>query len=85
MAGAYLGAAAILSYTLGALLQDHGVIAKIAVAATFGIGLVAIVYLGAELFTGNCFAIHTIKLQSIPLINKSKTSNCNLAVISVSK
>ncbi|MCI9050285.1 MAG: formate/nitrite transporter family protein [Coprobacillus sp.] len=55
MAGAYLGAAAILSYTLGALLQDHGVIAKIAVAATFGIGLVAIVYLGAELFTGNCF------------------------------
>lgn len=55
MAGAYLGAAAILSYTLGAMLQDHGVIGKIAVAATFGIGLVAIVYLGAELFTGNCF------------------------------
>ena len=55
MAGAYLGAAAILSYTLGALLQGHGVVAKIAVAATFGIGLVAIVYLGAELFTGNCF------------------------------
>lgn len=55
MAGAYLGAAAILSYTLGAMLSDHGVIAKIAVAATFGIGLVAIVYLGAELFTGNCF------------------------------
>lgn len=55
MAGAYLGAAAILSYTLGAMLQNHGVVAKIAVAATFGIGLVAIVYLGAELFTGNCF------------------------------
>lgn len=55
MAGAYLGAAAILSYTLGALLQDNGVAAKIAVAASFGIGLVAIVYLGAELFTGNCF------------------------------
>lgn len=55
MAGAYLGAAAILSYTLGAMLQNHGVIGKIAVAATFGIGLVAIVYLGAELFTGNCF------------------------------
>lgn len=55
MAGAYLGAAAILSYTLGAMLADHGVIGKIAVAATFGIGLVAIVYLGAELFTGNCF------------------------------
>lgn len=55
MAGAYLGIAAILSYTLGALLNDHSVIAKIAVAGTFGIGLVAIVYLGAELFTGNCF------------------------------
>lgn len=55
MAGAYLGAAAILSYTLGAMLQAHGVVAKIAVAGSFGIGLVAIVYLGAELFTGNCF------------------------------
>lgn len=55
MAGAYLGIAAILSYTLGALLNDHSVIGKIAVAGTFGIGLVAIVYLGAELFTGNCF------------------------------
>lgn len=55
MAGAYLGAAAILSYTLGAMLQDVSAASKIAVAATFGIGLVAIVYLGAELFTGNCF------------------------------
>lgn len=55
MAGAYLGIAAILSYTLGALLNDHTVVGKIAVAGTFGIGLVAIVYLGAELFTGNCF------------------------------
>lgn len=55
MAGAYLGLAAILSYTLGALLSDHNVVGKIAVAGSFGIGLVAIVYLGAELFTGNCF------------------------------
>lgn len=55
MAGAYLGLAAILSYTLGALLSDHGAVGKIAVAGSFGIGLVAIVYLGAELFTGNCF------------------------------
>ena len=55
MAGAYLGLAAILSYTLGAMLSDHSVVGKIAVAASFGIGLVAIVYLGAELFTGNCF------------------------------
>lgn len=64
MAGAYLGAAAILSYTLGAMLQNHGVVAKIAVAATFGIGLVAIVYLGAELFTGNCF------VTIMPVLNK---------------
>lgn len=55
MAGAYLGLAAILSYTLGAMLSEHNVVGKIAVAASFGIGLVAIVYLGAELFTGNCF------------------------------
>ncbi|MEG0593338.1 MAG: formate/nitrite transporter family protein [Coprobacillus sp.] len=64
MAGAYLGAAAILSYTLGAILQDHSVVAKIAVAATFGIGLVAIVYLGAELFTGNCF------VTMVPVLKK---------------
>ena len=38
MAGAYLGVAAILSYTLGALLNDHTVVGKIAVAGTFGIG-----------------------------------------------
>ena len=54
MAGAYLGAAAILAYTLGALLQDNVALSKIAVAGTFGVGLVAIVFLGAELFTGNC-------------------------------
>ena len=53
MAGLYLGVAAILSYTLGAMLE--GVAGKIAVAATFGIGLSAIIFLGAELFTGNCF------------------------------
>lgn len=64
MAGVYLGLACILSYTLGAMLSDHGVIGKIALAMTFGIGLVAIVYLGAELFTGNCFT--TI----IPVLNK---------------
>ena len=55
LAGAYLGVAAILSYTLGALLVDYGPLSKIAVAGSFGIGLVAIVFLGAELFTGNCF------------------------------
>lgn len=55
MAGLYLGAAMILSHSLGALLSLHyPEFGKIAVAATFGIGLVAIVFLGAELFTGNC-------------------------------
>lgn len=64
MAGAYLGVAAILSYVLGALLQDFPFAAKIAVAASFGIGLVAIIFLGAELFTGNCF------VTVIPVFNK---------------
>lgn len=56
VAGLYLGMATILSYTLGCLLfKDALVASKIAVAFSFGIGLVAICLLGAELFTGNCF------------------------------
>lgn len=55
MAGLYLGGAMILSYASGALLSaNYPEFSKIAVAATFGIGLVAICFLGAELFTGNC-------------------------------
>lgn len=55
MAGLYLGGAMILSYTLGALLStNYPEFSKIAVAMTFGIGLVAICFLGADLFTGNC-------------------------------
>ncbi|RHM60886.1 formate/nitrite transporter family protein [Coprobacillus sp. AF33-1AC] len=56
VAGLYLGLATILSYTLAVLLIEHHVIvAKIAFAGAFGIGLVIIVLLGSELFTGNCF------------------------------
>ena len=56
VAGLYLGLATILSYTLAVLLVEHHVIAaKIAFAGAFGIGLVIIVLLGSELFTGNCF------------------------------
>lgn len=56
VAGLYLGLATILSSTLGALLFKTNLIAsKIAVAGSFGIGLVIIVILGSELFTGNCF------------------------------
>lgn len=55
MAGLYLGGAMILSYAAGAILStNYPEASKIAVAATFGIGLVAICFLGAELFTGNC-------------------------------
>lgn len=55
MAGLYLGGAMILSYSFGALLStNYPEFSKIAVAVTFGIGLVAICFLGAELFTGNC-------------------------------
>lgn len=58
MAGLYLGAAMILSYSFGALLlEKFPEMSKISVACTFGIGLVAIVFLGAELFTGNCLTI----------------------------
>lgn len=56
VAGLYLGMATILSYTLGCLLfKDALVASKIAVAFSFGIGLVTICLLGSELFTGNCF------------------------------
>ena len=54
----------ILSYTLGALYADNTAISKTLVAFTFGIGLVCIVFMNAELFTGNCLT--TI----IPLYHK---------------
>ena len=51
VAGLYLGLATILSTTLGTLLFQNNLIAsKIAVAGSFGIGLVIIVILGSELF-----------------------------------
>ena len=56
VAGLYLGLATILSTTLGTLLfKDNLIASKIAVAGSFGIGLVIIVILGSELFTGNCY------------------------------
>lgn len=55
LAGLYLGVAAIISYTLGALFGDNTAVSKVVVAGSFGIGLVAIIFLGAELFTGNCY------------------------------
>ncbi len=55
LAGLYLGIAAIISYTLGALFSDNTAVSKVMVAGSFGIGLVAIIFLGAELFTGNCY------------------------------
>lgn len=54
LAGFFLGAAMILSYTLGALYADNTAVSKTLVAFTFGIGLVCIVFMNAELFTGNC-------------------------------
>ncbi|MDD3808960.1 MAG: formate/nitrite transporter family protein [Erysipelotrichaceae bacterium] len=56
LAGLYLGLATYLSYTLASLLTPmNPVVAKMALAASFGIGIVLIAILGAELFTGNCF------------------------------
>ena len=54
MAGFFLGATMILSYTLGFLFADNYAISKSAIAFSFGIGLVCISFLNAELFTGNC-------------------------------
>lgn len=57
MAGLYLGGAMIISYTLCVMINTFNpVMGKIALAFSFGIGLAAIVFLGAELFTGNCFS-----------------------------
>lgn len=58
LGGLYLGLAVIFSYTLGALLTYYytPIVGKMGIAFTFGIGLVAIYLLGAELFTGNCFS-----------------------------
>lgn len=73
VAGLYLGIATMLSVTLGTLLfQNNPTAAKIAVAGSFGIGLVIIVILGSELFTGNCFTtmipIYGKKLKFIQII-----------------
>lgn len=57
MAGFYLGIAMILSYTLGYLFSNDTAIAKCAISFSFGIGLVCICFLNAELFTGNCLTI----------------------------
>ena len=55
MAGIFLGVATLFAYSMGAAFQDNPPVARIALASTFGAGLVAISFLGAELFTGNCF------------------------------
>ena len=72
MAGAYLAMAAILSYSLGALFQENAALSKTLVAGSFGIGLAMIVFLGGELFTGNCFTtimpIYTKKKKLIDLV-----------------
>ena len=72
MAGLYLSMAAILSFSLGALFQDNTALSKTLVAGTFGIGLAMIVFLGGELFTGNCFTtmipVYSKKLKIKDLI-----------------
>lgn len=57
MAGLFLGATMILSYTLGFLYADNYALSKTVIAFSFGIGLVCISFLNAELFTGNCLTI----------------------------
>ncbi|MDG5787072.1 formate/nitrite transporter family protein [Evansella sp. AB-P1] len=54
LAGAYVGLAVVLSFTLGGLFTTlSSPIASLLVGLSFGIALVLIIFAGAELFTGN--------------------------------
>ncbi|ADU31035.1 formate/nitrite transporter family protein [Evansella cellulosilytica] len=54
LAGAYIGLAVVLSFSLGASFADvSSPLASLLVGLSFGIALVLIIFAGAELFTGN--------------------------------
>ncbi|MFA9556814.1 formate/nitrite transporter family protein [Evansella sp. AB-rgal1] len=54
LAGAYIGLAVVLSFSLGGLFSEmSGPLASLLVGLSFGIALVLIIFAGAELFTGN--------------------------------
>lgn len=51
LAGAYIGLAIVLIFTLGAQMPDE--FRKLVMGATFGLALILVVIAGAELFTGH--------------------------------
>jgi len=68
MAGFYLGVASILSYSLGSILATiDPMLGKVAFAVFFGLAFILVVFLNAELFTGNCLTtiipVYTKKLR----------------------
>lgn len=73
MAGFYLGVASILSYSLGsvAAIMDP-MLGKIAFSVLFGLAFVLVVFLNAELFTGNCLTtiipVYTRKIKFIEIL-----------------
>ncbi len=73
MAGFYLGVASILSYSLGSVAsQIHPMFGKIAFASFFGLAFILVVFLNAELFTGNCLTtiipVYTKKIRFIEIL-----------------
>ncbi|WP_178076255.1 formate/nitrite transporter family protein, partial [Pseudomonas sp. 2822-15] len=63
LAGAYIGLAVVLSFSLGGLFNEvSSPLASLLVGLSFGIALVLIIFAGAELFTGNnmIFTVSTL-------------------------
>lgn len=64
LAGFYLALATFSSHVCSALLADSSpTVGKLIGAAVFGIGLVCIIMLGGELFTGNNFVLTAAALE----------------------
>lgn len=73
MAGFYLGVASILSYSLGSVASViDPMFGKIAFAVLFGLAFILVVFLNAELFTGNCLTtmipVYTKKLKFVEIL-----------------
>ncbi len=71
LAGAYVGFAVILVYTIGGLL-DGSPYTKILMGAFFGIALALVIMAGSELFTGNNFTL------SVAMLNKKASLQSTL-------
>lgn len=73
MAGLYLGVASILSYSLGSVMAViDPMLGKIAFSVLFGLAFILVVFLNAELFTGNCLTtilpVYNKKLRFVDIL-----------------